>query len=911
MPNQRWENLNEVFDAAIALPPIERADYLNRACKGDDSLRQAVDSLIKSHEESAYFVDRPAYQAAAELLLDGLQLNPGAVVAHYRIISKIGEGGMGQVHLAEDSRLHREVSLKFLSSAFTDDKERLRRFEQEARAVSALNHPNILTIHEIGEAAGHQFIATEYIKGETLRERLRSGLDIDEALDVAIQIASALVAAHRVNIVHRDIKPENIMIRNEDGLVKVLDFGLAKIAARSPSEASADSKVATAIMANTAPGVVMGTVAYMSPEQARGEAVDERTDIWSLGVVLYEMVAGSSPFIASTTNEIISAILSKKATTPLSRYARLVPERLEEIVEKALTKNREERYQTSKDLLIDLKRLKQSLDLKAGIERSVPPSDVSSTAERSDSNTSAREGIRSSTQAPLSSAEYIVSQVKNHKGAVLITLGILALATISALLINAGRPKTVATNTESAIASIAVMPFANINSDPDTEFLSDGMTDNIIERLSRLPNLKVMSHTAVFHYKGKETDLTAAARELGVEAVLTGRLIKRNDSVTINLELVNAKDKSHIWGEQYERKLSELLALQREIPLDVSEKLRLHLSGESKERLTRAHTENTEAYQLYLKGRYAWEKWTLDGAKQAVGYFEEAIKKDPNYALAYAGLADVYLFGANAGAGLAQQEAHRRGREAATKALSIDPQLGEAHAALAGALLYDDWDFVGAEREYKRAIELSPSYAEARHQYSHLLLLLGRINESFAESNKFLALDPVSETPVGHLGYHFLYARQYDEAIVQYLKDLQLYPDATHGAPRVKLADAYYQKGMFSEAVEEYLKWLATLGFKPDKIDEFREAFIQSGIKGFYRKLIEQFKAAPKGEQDEFGIAELHARLGEKDQAFEWLEKAYAERSDNLLRLKEEIGFDNIRSDPRYAELLRRIGLPQ
>ena len=291
-----------------------------------------------------------------------------------------------------------------------------------------------------------------------------------------------------------------------------------------------------------------------------------------------------------------------------------------------------------------------------------------------------------------------------------------------------------------------------------------------------------------------------------MEAVLTGRLIKRSDALTINLELVDARDNSHIWGEQYDRRLSDLLAVQREIPVDISEKLRLRLSGESKERLTRAYTENTEAYQLYLKGRYSWEKWTLDGAKQAVGYFKEAIKKDPNYALAYAGLADVYMFGAAAGAGLPQKEAHRRGKEAATKALSLDPQLGEAHAALAGVLLYDDWDFAGAEREYKRAIELSPSYAEAHHQYSHLLLVLGRINESFIESKKFLELDPVSESPVGHLGYHYLYARQYDEAIQQYQKDLQLYPDATHGAQRIKLADAYYEKGMFREAVEEYLK---------------------------------------------------------------------------------------------------------
>ena len=320
MPNPHWENLKEIFEAAIALAPDERSAYLERACHGNDSLRLAVVSLIKSHEESANFVDKPAYQAAAEMLLQDRKLTAGQTIGRYRIVSLLGEGGMGRVYLAEDTKLHRKVSLKFLASNLTEDKDRLHRFEQEARAVSALNHPNILTIYEIRETDGHRFIATEFIEGKTLRDRLRTGLDIDDAIEIAIQVALALVAAHRVNIVHRDIKPENIMIRTEDGLVKVLDFGLAKIPARRPSDASADSKVATAIMANTAPGVVMGTVAYMSPEQARGDMIDERTDIWSLGVVLYEMMAGCSPFMAGTSNEIISGILSKEAAPPLSRF---------------------------------------------------------------------------------------------------------------------------------------------------------------------------------------------------------------------------------------------------------------------------------------------------------------------------------------------------------------------------------------------------------------------------------------------------------------------------------------------------------------------------------------------------------------------------------------------------------------
>ncbi|MGQ0762020.1 MAG: serine/threonine-protein kinase [Acidobacteriota bacterium] len=356
MPDPQWENLKEIFHAAVALPRDERADHLEKACSGNSSLRSEVESLLRSHEESS-LMDAPAYQAAAEMLAVGVEFKFGQTVAHYKILSLLGEGGMGKVYMAEDTRLHRKVSLKFLSTNFTQDRERLRRFEQEARTISALNHPNILTIHEISEASGHRFIVTELIEGQTLREQLRC--DIDDALDIAIQVASALVAAHRVNIVHRDIKPENIMIRHDDGLVKVLDFGLAKISvSRAVLSRFIEQEAETRRQANTAPGVVMGTVAYMSPEQARGDAVDERTDIWSLGVVLYEMVAGCSPFVAGTSNEIISEILSKEAVQPLSRYATQVPERLEEIVEKALTKNRDESYQTSKDLLIDLKRLK-------------------------------------------------------------------------------------------------------------------------------------------------------------------------------------------------------------------------------------------------------------------------------------------------------------------------------------------------------------------------------------------------------------------------------------------------------------------------------------------------------------------------------------------------------------------------
>lgn len=902
MPGPDWENLKEIFHSAVMLPTNERAAYLDQVCNGDLSLRRRVEELLQSHEETGNFVDAPAFEAAAEMLIDGVELKTGSRVAHYRVFSLLGEGGMGRVYLAEDTKLHRKVSLKFLSADVTKDHERLRRFEQEARAASALNHPNIITIHEIGEEDGHQFIATEFIDGQTLRERLRSPLDLDDSLEIAIQVASALAAAHRVNIVHRDIKPENIMIRKDDGLVKVLDFGLAKMSVlrRATMDPEADTQ-----LRNTAPGVVMGTAAYMSPEQARGEIVDERTDIWSLGVVLYEMVAGCSPFMAGTSNEIISGILSKEAAPPLSRFARELPARLEEIIEKAVTKNRDERYQTSKDLLIDLKRLRQSLDAKAAIHRTTSPE--RSTTKSGTPSSNLRTEDRASQIQPGSSAEYLVNQVNTHKRGALVTLAIL-LIVATAVGIYVWRLRQTSSIGESAISSVAVLPLVNQSSDPETEYLADGITDNVIERMSQIPNLKVMAHSAVFHYKGKDIDPRAVGRELGVAAVLTGRIVKRADSIEVNVELVNAKDNSRIWGQQYNRKLSDLMSMQREIPLDVSDKLRLQLSGESKERLTRAYTANSEAYQLYLKGRHSWEKWTEVGARQAVQFFEEAIKKDPNYALAYSGLADAYLFGPGVGQEVPQKEAHRRARAAAMKALSLDPQLGEAHASVAEVLLFDDWDFAGAEREFKRALELNPGYAEGHHQYSHLLLLLGRTNESLIESNKFLELDPISEPPIGHLGYHYLYSRQYDEAIKTLQKTIHLYPDTPQ---YTKLGNAFFEKGMYREAVDVFAIGLAKEGLGKDDINKLNRAFEKAGSEGWLRKFLEILKAVPGARAYSVNIAEIHARLGEKDQAFEWLEKAYADHSDGLVRLKEEIGFDNLRSDPRYADLARRIGLPQ
>src|SRR6266498_2161838 len=410
MADEKWRRVRKVFDAALSRKAEERQNFVNEACGKDKSLLAEVESLLSSHDSAESFMETPAVAKVADAIeAETKKLEAGKRFGYYEIINQIGVGGMGEVYRARDEKLNRDVAIKVLPASFSENQDRLNRFEQEAQAAGALNHPNILTIHEIGEVDGCRFIATEFIEGQTLRERLRSGVDLDGALDIAIQVASALVAAHRVNIIHRDIKPENIMIRRDDGLVKVLDFGLAKM---SVPQRLLDSEAETQVRANTAPGVLMGTVAYMSPEQARGDTVDARTDIWSLGAVLYELIAGCSPFLAATSNEIISGILSKTASSPLARYWRHVPDRLEEIVEKALSKNRDERYQTSKDLLIDLKRLKQSLETKAAIERSTSPEQVgvsSSGGQLSVAKTS--ESEPQATQLA-SSAQYIFNQVK-------------------------------------------------------------------------------------------------------------------------------------------------------------------------------------------------------------------------------------------------------------------------------------------------------------------------------------------------------------------------------------------------------------------------------------------------------------------------------------------------------------------
>jgi serine/threonine protein kinase len=882
MTPDRWQELKQIFQSALERNPAERSAFLNQACAGDPALRSEVESLISSHDQAGDSIEAMAAEAATEMLADERAI-VGKLLGHYKVLNRIGRGGMGEVFLAQDTALGRKVALKLLRSDFTSNEERLRRFRQEAQAASALNHPNILTIHEIGQDDTLHFMATEYVEGETLREHIsRARMTLGQVLDVAVQVANALAAAHQAGIIHRDIKPENIMLRT-DGYVKVLDFGLAKLTSTKtvPTAAPTLPKV------ETEPGVVMGTFSYMSPEQARGLAVDARTDIWSLGAMIYEMAAGRQPFEGETASDVMSLILQKEPL-PLAHAWPEVPVELERIVRKALRKDREERYQTIKDLLIDLRNLRKELELEAEMERSAPPA----TSRVLGSGQSAAAAHSSS------SDKYIVTEIKQHKrGTAIFILATL----ISVIAIFASFHFL---NSNKTINSLAVLPFVNATADPNTEYLSDGITESLINNLSRLPHMKIMSRSSVVRYKGKETDVQTIGRELGVEAVLTGRVMQRNDELSISIELVDARDNSHIWGEQYNRKLSDILAVQEAISREVSEKLRVQLTGEEKKRLRKAATENPEAYQLYLKGRYYLSKRTDEGLKKAIEYFNQTIEKDPSYALAYSGLADSNMYLMH----LSPREAFLRAKEAATKALEIDDNLAEAHTSLAIVKMYE-WDWAATEREFKRALDLNPSEAEAHHQYSHYLNTVGRTHESLVESLRALELDPLSLPLNAHLAWHYLYARQYDPAIEQCRKTIEM--DANYPPAHGFLALAYEQKGMHQEAIAEFQKTITLLGDSVQTRAELGHAYAVAGKKEEALKIMDELKALSKETYvSSYDVAMIYVGLDQKDQAFDWLQKAYQERF-GIRYLKVDPRLDPLRSDPRFPDLVRRVGLPQ
>jgi len=903
MTPERWQKITAIFEAALQRDDGARTAYVNEACGDDQELRREVEAMLASHDQASRFIEEPAMGVAARLVTSaGGKSLVGKTIAHYNVLSLLGKGGMGEVYLAEDTKLGRRVALKLLPDEFARDPQRLARFRQEARAASALSHPNIVTIHEIGDVDSIHFMTTEFVDGESLRRYIsKRTTELSTALDIATQVASALAAAHEVGVVHRDIKPDNIMIRR-DRLVKVLDFGLAKLA--EGSEPTPATQAPTRLMVNTEPGVVMGTANYMSPEQARGAEVDGRTDIWSLGVILYEMITGRVPFEGDTPTDVLSLIIQREPAR-IARYAPEAPEELERIVTKSLTKDRDGRYQTTKDLLIDLQRLRRQLELKAELERTVQPDEPETTvAQKRMTLAEPRQQTEIATAPATSSAEYIVGEVKRHKRALIIALAALVIAVVAIYLYNARANRQ--------IHSLAVLPMVNGTGDPNSEYLSEGITESLIDSLSQLPNLSVKSLNSVLRYKGREVDAQTIGRELGVEAVVTGRVMQRGDGLVVSVEMINVTDNNRLWGGRYDRKLSDLLAVQNEISREVLAKLRLRLTGEEEKRATKRYTENAEAYQLYLRGRYHWNRRVLDDLWKGIDNFQRAIELDPNFALAWSGLADSYVtmslggpFGQSSRQPMSVEEIRTKWPPTARRAVELGPDLAETHTSLGQGLEWLEWDLAGAEREYKRALDLNPDYPTAHHRYGVFLISSGRNEEGLAQLRRALELDPASLPINADLGTYMCgVLGKPDEGIEQLKKTIELAPDWPR--PHLLLSGCYADKGMWNEAIQEVQKTGA-----PGYVMRAR-MYAATGNRDEALKIVDMMKERVKEQRaSPIGIANIYANLGDKDQAIEWLEKAYAEHTPLLRQLQNARVWDGLRSDPRFKDLLKRMGLPE
>ncbi len=820
------------------------------------------------------------------------ELSANTSLSHYRIVSKIGAGGMGEVYLAQDTKLDRKVALKILPSEFAEDKDRMSRFVREAKSASALNHPNILTIHEINEFDGTHFIATEFIDGKTLNEFAKSNpLNFKATLEIAIQIASALDEAHAAGIVHRDIKPDNVMVR-ANGLVKILDFGIAKLIETRKAERGTLNEEAATLVQNippssfsphpsTSPGMIIGTANYMSPEQAKGIEIDARTDIFSFGVVLYEIVARQLPFEGETVMEMIGAILKDE---PKSLEAE-VPTEISKIISKCLRKDRDERYQTIKDVGNDLQDVKQDLEFQNKLEKTI-------SSEKEEPKTQIL-------AAPTN--ETLASKPKLNKWLAAALAGMLAIGGFF------GYRNFTTTN---QIESIAVMPFVNASGNAEVEYLSDGMTETLISSLSQLPKLNVKARSSVFRYKGKEFDLPKIAHELNVQAILTGRVVQRGDQLTLSLELVSAQTENAIWSEQYNRQQTDLVTLQSEIARDVSSKLKAKLSGADEQKLTKTYTANPEAYQLYLKGRFYWNKRTKDDILKGIDYFQQVIKLDPNYALAYATIADSYnSLGKNAD--LPPKEVLPQAKAAATRALEIDPTLAEAHGALADSLALYDWNWAESEREYGKAFQLDPnvSYIHLTHGVSYFAPL-GKRDEAVAELKRAVELEPLSLITNAIFGLSYLYAGQNDKALEQGKRTYDLDPNFRFG--RQYLGNTLIVLGRYDEATALAEEGLKTSPLSQEDLVIAGLAYAKSGRRREAEQYLDRFRELAKTRYVRTVFtASIYAALGDKDKAFAELEKSFENKDCFLPRIKLDPFMDSLRNDPRYKDLLKRMGLPE
>src|SRR5438093_7693909 len=861
MTPARLQTVEEIFHAALDQEPDQIGAFLDTACAGDEVLRGKVEALLASHQLADSFIDTAAVGLATRIIENGqADLLVGRTIGHYKISERIGTGGMGDVYLATDITAGRKAALKLLPTRFTADTERLKRFQQEAHALVGLNHPNILTVYEIGEDHSTHYIASELIEGETLRQRLMRGrMELSKAVDIAIQVASALAAAHNAGIIHRDIKPENIMLR-PDGYVKVLDFGIAKLAEQEVPAATPRDEALLLVETNL--GSILGTARYMSPEQAYGAQVDKSTDIWSLGVVLYEMVTGHVPFTGDTPREVMSSILEKEPPQ-LTTYVAHIPAELQQIVSKTLPKDREERYRSAHDLLEALKGLRHKLEVEAE--------------------------LYPSTATP--------SWLRWTRSTALV-LGFLVAAMAVAVPFYWHRNLTTSSPPEK---SIAVLPFLDLSETKDQEYFCDGMSEEIIDALAKVEGLRVVARASSFSFKGKTAAVSEIGKKLNVEDVLEGSLRREGNRVRITAELINARSGFRIWSDTYERELQRVFALQDEITRAIVDALKIKLAVALPAREQR----NTEVYDLYLQGLFFSNKSSEEDLRRALSFFQRAVEKDPTFSSAWTGIAKVWYFLADVY--LKPLEAYPLSREAAMKAIELDERDAEAHCYLSEAKRVLDWDLAGADAGLKRALQLDPNSAPA-HLFSGLHpLFRGELRDGLRLILEAQKLDPVSPIASYVATAAYLANDRVDEAVVEGQRTLQLDPNYFYLDS--VLAAAYREEGNFAEAIALYTKaqeatHLPSSGLAITYKRMGRHIDAQNILVQLLQAREKRYLSAPL-------IAAVAVALGDNEGAFRELERAYAEHSGILQWIAFLTEFRALHSDARFPDLVRRIGASQ